>query len=280
MYLNLLGLCCSRKSLCFGFSLLWQSANGTFHKAKSAFRIGRDNEAAKGVDAMKKDLDWKGLGRFLSMLVSLFAVIRDAFTSQGIGLEIVGWITGDGKEVFIKHFLTPLGEAFLAAQCVIVVDESTIRVNLDASPNLPFDGAIVDTNKGGGWVMVQKRSDGLYVDGRKIILYRSEHQKDGKAIRGYELRYELRNELTNAEVLHPNILDALCEHVHLIPEDWKQDENGNTILIYFWAVTYRGSDGGLCVRCLVWGGGAWLRGYDWLDYDFRGLGSAAVLASN
>ena len=224
----------------------------------------------------KKQLNWKEVGRVFSVFLNLFAVIRDTFTSQGIGLEIIGWVTGEGKDKFVEEFLKPLGEQFLAAQRVIVVDENTIRVNLDAPPMLPFDGATVETNKGGGWVTVQKRADGLYVDDRKVILHRSERQQNGKVIQGYELR----DEVTNLPVLHPNIMDALYEHTHLIPKDWKQDENGNTIFTYFWAVTYRSSHGLVFVRCLYWDGGAWDRYCRWLDDGWSDRSPAAVLASN
>jgi hypothetical protein len=255
------------------------TSSGHLHnpkQAKSAFAIGANNEAAKGVMVMsKKQLNWKEVGRVFAVFLNLFAVIRHTFMTQGVGLEIIGWITGEGKNKFVEEFLKPLGEQFLAAQRIIVVDENTIRVNLDAPPNLPFDGATVETNKGGGGVTVQKREDCLYVDDSKVILHRSERQKDGK-VQGYELR----DEVTNLPVLHPNIMDALYEHSHLIPEDWKKDENGNTIFIYFWAVTYRFSVGSVCVRCLYWYDGAWHRSYRWLYCDWSVSDPAAVLASN
>lgn len=223
-----------------------------------------------------KVLNWKEVGRVFSVFLNLFAVIRDTFTVQGIGLEIIGWVTGEGKDAFIEKFLKPLGEAFLAAQRVIVVDENTIRVNLDAPPMLPFDGAAVVTNKGGGWVTVQKRDDGLYVDGHKVILHRSERQKDNKVIGGYELR----NEVMNLLVLHPNIMDALYEYSHLTPEDWKKDENGNIIFIYFWETTFSDPGGSVCVRCMCWSSGAWGRRCRWLSSGWRSYGPAAVLASS
>src|SRR3989344_3368272 len=163
----------------------------------------------------KKQLNWKEMGRVFSVFLDLFRIIRDTFAAHGIGPEIISWVTGEGKDAFVEEFLKPLGEQFLANQRVIVVDDTTIRVNLGAPPMLPFDGATVETNKGGGWVTVQKRADGLYVDGRKVILNRSERQKDGKVVRGYALR----DEVTNLPVLHPNIMDALCEYSsHLIPD--------------------------------------------------------------
>jgi len=140
---------------------------------------------------------------------------------------------------------------------------------------LPFDGAQIEFQIGNGWVKVEKRGDGLYVDGRKVILHQSKRQKDGNVIQGHEFR----EELSGKPVLHPNIMDALLEYPSFIPEDWKKDENGNTRFIFFWAVIFRGAVGGLFVRYFCWGDGRWGRGCDWLDDDWGGDDPAALLAS-
>ncbi|MFA6409955.1 MAG: hypothetical protein WCW26_00050 [Candidatus Buchananbacteria bacterium] len=194
-----------------------------------------------------KTLNWKEVGRFLSVVQNLYAVIHYAFSGAGVGLEI------------------------------IEVDENTIRVNLDAPPTLPFNGAMVKTNRKGGWVTLQKRADGLYQDGHKFSLYRSEYQKNGQVIGGYDLG----NEVVNLPVVHPNIEDALLKYPHLIPEKWKKDENGNTIYIYFWAVTFSDRDGRVCVRCMCFDDDGWRRDCVRLDgSDFGGRGPAAVLTGN
>ena len=64
---------------------------------------------------MQKRLDWKQFGQFLSILLNVFTVIRDTFKQMGVGLEIIPWLVGGGREVFIRGFLEPLGEEFLAA---------------------------------------------------------------------------------------------------------------------------------------------------------------------
>ncbi|MBN1779305.1 MAG: hypothetical protein JW816_03755 [Candidatus Buchananbacteria bacterium] len=218
-------------------------------------------------------LNWVGLGKIAAVFVRLFTIIKETWSEMGIGLEIIGWVTAEGKDKFVEEFLKPLGQQFLAAQRIIVVNKNTILVNLDAPPILPFDGATVETNKGGGWVTVQKRADGLYVDDRKVILYRSERQNGGKAIRGYELR----DEVMNLPVLHPNVMNGLYEHSHLIPEDWKQNE---VRFIYFWAVTFRGLRGDLYVHYLFWCGGSWTWDCYSIGLSFKGDYSAAVLESN
>lgn len=225
---------------------------------------------------MKKPLDWKDLGRFNSILLGLFAIIRDTFVEMKIGIEIVGWLVGEGKKVFVEKYLKPMAAEFLATQRVRVINETTIMVNLDAPPMLPFDGAKIESRTGTGWVQVKKRTDGLYIDSRKVILYLSEQQKNGKTIQGYELR----EDLSDKPVLHPNILDALFESQHLIPEDWKKDEKGNTRYIFFWAVIFRNADGRPCVRYFFFDGDRWRRYFSWLDHDWRsGCYPAALLAS-
>ena len=159
---------------------------------------------------------------------------------------------------------------------VITINETTIVVNLAATPKLPFNGAELEKHIGDGWAIVEKRTDGLYVNGRKVVLDLVKRQKNGKWLKGHELR----EELTDKPVLNANLLDAVADNPHLIPEDWKKDEDGNTRFIFFWATIYRDSIGNLYVRCLYFLVGGWQRIYDWLGNDWRGNLTGAVLASN
>lgn len=187
------------------------------------------------------------------------------------------WVIQNTKEaitVFGKAIANRTSELPEPIERVRVINATTIMVNLDAPPNLPFDGAKIEFQIGSGWIRVEKRTDGLCMDNRKVVLYLSERQKGGKVIRGHELR----EELSGKSVLHPNIMDALIEHPSLIPEDWKKDEEGNTRFIFFLAVIFRDADGDLCVRCFYFNGGQWGRNYYWLDGDWSGDYSAALLA--
>jgi len=232
------------------------------------------NEEAKE-QRMKKTLSWKEVGQFVAVLISVFTIIRNTLKRMGIGVEILEWLIGDGKEFFTET-LKQLGEKFLETQRVKVLSDTAILVNLDAPIKLPFDGAEIESQIGSGWVRIEKRSDGLYLDDHKIILYLSECQKNGKSIKGYELREELSGKL----VLHPNILDALMENPHLIPEDWKRDGKGNTRFIYFWAVIFRNpSDGRLFVRYLCFDGDQWNSRCRWLGAGWAGSSAAALCAS-
>lgn len=111
----------------------------------------------------------------------------------------------------------------------------------------------------------------------KVNLHLVNGQKKGKCIEGNQLRKELVKE----RVYTAHVLDYLLvpKNQHLIPEAWKEDENGNTRYIFFWGTIYRGSDGGLCVRCLCWGGGGWCWYCGWLGGDWVSDSPAAVSAS-
>lgn len=169
--------------------------------------------------------------------------------------------------------ITPVAED---ATRVITLNETTVAVNLGATSNLPFNGAEVESHLGEGWAIVEKRADGLYVNGRKVVLHLSKRQMGGKTLRGYELR----EELTGKPVLNANVLDALADNPHLIPEDWKKDEQGKTRYIFFWGTIYRYAYGGLCVRYLYFRVGAWYRYYYWLVSVWLGSSPAALLASS
>lgn len=108
---------------------------------------------------------------------------------------------------------------------------------------------------------------------KKVSLYISEKQKSGY-IAGNELRKKIKNPL------NANVLDYLLNNPHLIPEEWKQDEQGQTRYIYFWGTIYRDSGSSFCVRCLYWYGGHWQAGHFWLDGDFGGQSPTLLLASS
>jgi hypothetical protein len=113
-------------------------------------------------------------------------------------------------------------------------------------------------------------------DPTKINPYLSKHQKNGKVVGSNKLRKELANE----PVLDANVLDYWLKNTHIIPEELKQDENGNTRYTCFWGTIYRDSLGRLYVRSLYFDDGGWGSHCHWLDSVFSGTDPAAVRASN
>lgn len=119
---------------------------------------------------------------------------------------------------------------------------------------------------------LQNRVQGLVKwDHSRVRLHLDDGQKDGKWIKGDELRKKLINE----RVYTAHILDYLLksENQHLIPEEWKKK------VVFFWGTIYRGSGGDLCVRYLGWDGGRWGWYYDWLGGDWNSGYPAAVSTS-
>ena len=205
--------------------------------------------------------------------------LMDRFEAEGFTPAHITKLGQFGNLAGIKSILDgmakiePVGED---ATRTITINDTTVAVNLGSTPKLPFDGARIEQHIGEGWSIIEKRKDGLYVDGHKVILHLSKRQKNGKWLKGHELR----KELTGKPVLDANILDALLANPHLVPEDWKKDENGNTCYIFFWGTIYhRDSRGSLCVRYLYFDDGGWYSYYYWLACGWGGRSPTALRAS-
>lgn len=130
------------------------------------------------------------------------------------------------------------------------VDENTILVDLGSTPQIPVEDlqyeVMLVNHEGEGEVEVQKRTDGLYVNGCKVVLYRL------KSLQRY-IHHDRYAEVKETKVvLNATVLDALLEHPHLIPDEWKKDEEGYTAYICFWDTLYRSSLGYDGVRYLYW----------------------------
>ncbi|MEX1997743.1 MAG: hypothetical protein WEA04_03685 [Candidatus Andersenbacteria bacterium] len=139
-------------------------------------------------------------------------------------------------------------------------------IDCDADPLLPYEDWKVEEHKKGGqfsW------------DPSKLSLYLSDNQRGEKSIEGNKLR----RELAERPVLNANVLDYLIRHPHLVPDEWKVDEQGNTLYIYFWGTIYRDADGDLCVRSLCFESGHWFWGDGWLGGGWGSRSPAVLLAS-
>ena len=214
-----------------------------------------------------KKTDWKSLGQFFSTVLALFTSVRDTFTKMGIGLEIVDWITGAGKETFTEKFLRPLGDAYLAEdRCWRTVNENTIEVNLSATPKMPFCGATTawDLPKlnEAWWVKVTRDDRGLIVGDYRVSLQCTLDQQ-----RGFVTGNVIHQGLPLARTLHTNILDALFENQHLIPDEWKEKTNGAVPHIYFWRNGFYQTRS-LGVRFLYYYDGKWRTGFGFLGHGF------------
>lgn len=72
--------------------------------------IGHCDGEARKVCGMK--IDWKQIGRFVSIIVKLYSHLTETFKKVNVGPEILEWATSKGKEVFEKEFLVPLADRY------------------------------------------------------------------------------------------------------------------------------------------------------------------------
>ena len=146
------------------------------------------------------------------------------------------------------------------------------EIDTDVDSQLAFSDATIESHTREGKVVYEKRTDGTYRNGKKIGLYRSSRQMNGKSVQGHELRTEVDGQ----PVLSASDLDFFKAHPEFFPEEWKKDENGNTLHIFFWGTVYRYADDNLFVRCLCWDGLGLSEFYDWLDHYWSSDDPAAV----
>jgi hypothetical protein len=57
--------------------------------------------------------------------------------------------------------------------------------------------------------------------------------------------------------LNANVLSYLMKNQHLIPEEWKKDEKGNNICIFFLGTIFDGGKGHRLASYLTWSGNEW-----------------------
>jgi hypothetical protein len=144
-------------------------------------------------------------------------------------------------------------------------------VDFDKLPSIPDGWEILPDSE-----QLPNRMKGVMeYDPAKVVFHLDEGQKDGNVIEGNKLRKKLKD----VPVYGAQLLDFYLANPHLIPEEWKKDEKGNTRYIFFWGTIYRSADGNLFVRCLCWRGGSWSWNYDWLGSGRSGRSPAARCAS-
>jgi len=158
-------------------------------------------------------------------------------------------------------------------QLQLVIEDRVPTTN-HGDPFVPV-GWKVEKHQKSGDLKLTREGDDLFLGGKKITFHLSPNQMGDKSIKGENLRGELAKEM----VLNANVLDYLLAHPDLIPDSWKVDSEGRTVLLFFWGTVYRRSDGVLCVRDLCWNGSRWGWSNHWLGREWSVNCPAAVLAS-
>ncbi|MFN3188194.1 MAG: hypothetical protein ACK42D_01445 [Candidatus Paceibacteria bacterium] len=158
-----------------------------------------------------------------------------------------GWTPAEVKKLSQGNTLAQVRRVLLGHAEIIVPE---YIIDCDASPFVPD-----------GWSAEEHQPNGVFkwsLD--NVALYLDKGQKDGKWIKGNQLRKELEDK----PVLNANVLDYLLAHPHLIPEEWKGK------VVFFWGTIYRRPLGRLCVRSLFWSGGRWRWYARWLGLGWDG----------
>lgn len=142
-------------------------------------------------------------------------------------------------------------------------------IDLDADPFIPEGLEVRNHQKGG--IFKWNPND------VKLCLSESTEEERG-SIHGNVLHVEL----IGKPVFNACLLDYLICHQYLIPENWKNDENGHARQIFFWGTTYQNSKGyaHTGVRFLFWSGSIWRCCYIDFDEDWYGLNPAAALRAS
>src|SRR3989344_3749049 len=131
-----------------------------------------------------------------------------------------GWARNvDGlKRIFRRELMSPATEG----KCWKTLGPTSIVVDLSVDHKELFDGTNIVSHTSGKAVLEKGKIDGhLFIDGRKLALFATKRMVGTKEVRDYELR----EELTGKQVLDPNVMRAIVENKHLIPEDWEKKED-------------------------------------------------------
>jgi hypothetical protein len=219
--------------------------------------------------------DWKLVGQMQAFYIRLHGLAVETFRAEKIGPEVLEWLDGPGNEFFGLK-LVELAAEYKRQTTPILRAE----IDLDADPTLPFNGTIVKKHLKEGKVVIEKRADGgAYVNSKKLALRRSNRQLNDESIRGTELCVEIEGQ--QWAVHNATLLDFFKANPQFWPDEWKRDEAGNTIYIFFWGSEFlRPANGGVCIRFGYWEGDAVVSNCNGLGFHWNANYPAVVSESN
>lgn len=126
---------------------------------------------------------------------------------------------------------------------------TTIKIDTDETPTLPYESWSIVENKTFGKIAWKPEDYELYL---------VDEQKTGY-ISGHSLREKLKDE----PVMNLAMAQYLTEHPKLYPKSWKGQH------IYFWGTLVQNSDDSLYVPYLIESDGKVVLYWNWLDYCWR-----------
>lgn len=159
-------------------------------------------------------------------------------------------IDGDDKKM-VGNLIEFINRGF---EFVIVVAQHVINFDLPAT--VPFSGATLNERIGLTGTIAFKPEEWIA---------KNELQAGETYITGHE--YLKRLKASKNQLPNSNQIDWLVEHQNEPGvKEFLEQYKGK--VLYAFGDVFRGSGGGLYVRCMVWDGGAWVSDYGWLDGDF------------
>ncbi len=192
-------------------------------------------------------LDWKGVGQFVAVLVQVWSLIKEVVVETKVGLEILGWIVGDGREWF-KRFLGELVAEY--KKSLPSEPEEDHVIDFDSKAVCPEGLKVASAD----W-QIESRVRGFHKPEDIQISLGISILPTGTLTlnRGYEVCKQLR--ALRAQVLGPQLLDFYLKHPNLVPEEVKTGD-----WVCFWGTVYEGESRNVYVRCLRWDGTSLVQG--------------------
>lgn len=236
--------------------------------------------------AKKHEADW---GKFLARYTVVWTMIKDTLANLGTSVEeMVPWLAGDGKELFVQS-LAVLGQEFAKfrqASIPQVVPEPRI-FKIDRTQ--PFDPA---TFVGVGWTIWRGPIDGDGLEGDEDqdlkslaftevdlakVSFVTMLKPEGTYINGIERQKRLK-EVGHIR-LDAKVFQTFWENRELIPEIHKRMPDGNVRYMCFDGTVLRSPGGRRHVLCLYFRDGKWSWHVDSLNDVFDVSNPSVVLAS-
>jgi hypothetical protein len=207
---------------------------------------------------LKAKQDWQFIGRFIATVVQLTTIISGVFKKTEVGLEILEWFVGSGKDYFVA-LLTDTVEKYrkqsLSSKTKVESDP-IIRVDRSIRPSYP------DWMKEVMHPELECMGPSEY-DLSKVQQWLHDGQGDSKWIKGKVIYDHLKGN----DILKICLTLRDLEEIH---------EKGITFFrkhfkgkaVFAWASLVRDRGGGLFVPYLYVGGGKVVLGWHCLDYGF------------
>ncbi len=227
---------------------------------------------------MKAKLNWKEVGRFVAVLVQLITVITNVFKKVKVGPEIIDWLVGSGKDIFVGK-LEELAAEFVKANTPEVPKpalvpepeiDPMIRADCSVRPSYP------------DWVKTVmhpelENAGPAEYSAESIEQWLHDGQKDGKWTTGNNVYAKLQEK--------DNELLKTCLGLRDLEEIQKKGiaffrKYFAGKAVFGWSGVVRSRFGDLVVPFLCEGGGEVVLRWRWLGVVWSGRGPALRHASS